>query len=301
MAINTTSIASTLRPGLAAITGDYASYPSQWSEMFEVYESDKASEIEIEMKFLGNGQIVPEGSPAPIDTMGERTKTTYTHQYIMLSFNITHQAIVDNLYKTRFPMMAKSLKRSMAQTKEVLGASIFNNGFDPAYPIGDGEPFFSLNHPIDGGVIANRPAIGQDLAEGPLESAIMNIQQFRDVAGLICMNKPLKLFVDTSTQFTADRLLGSAFRTQVANNDISAVYNMNAVPQGYRTNQFFTNRGRWMLMTDAPDGMKHYIREPLETDVYTDFSTSNLLAKAWERYSFGVTNWRCAWGNGPGI
>ena len=53
----------------------------------------------------------------------------------------------------------------------------------------------------------------------------------------------------------------------------------------------------WFLLTDAPDGFKLYQREALETDVYTEFNTDNLLAKAVERYSFGVSNPRAAWGN----
>lgn len=300
MAINTTAIANLLRPGLAAVFGDYANYPSQWSEIFETYESDKAVEIEVEMKMLGLAQIRPEGSPTAVDTMGQRIVTSYTHKYVALSFTITRQAIMDNLYKTKFPLMVKALKKSMAQTKEILGSSILNNGFDNSYPIGDGQPLFSTAHPIDGSVVANRPTVQADLNEASLESAIIAIQQFKDQAGLIVQAKPEKMVVPPQGQFVADRLLGSAFRTNTANNDISAIYNVSAIPQGYRVNQYLTLPNSWFVLTDAPDGFKHYIREPLETDVYTDFATDNLLAKAVERYSFGVSNFRCAYGsNGP--
>jgi len=297
MAINTTAIANLLRPGLAAVFGDYPSYPSQWSEIFETYESDKAVEIEVEMKMLGLAQIRAEGAPTAVDSMGQRIITSYVHKYVALSFNITRQAIKDNLYKTKFPLMVRALKKSMAQTKEILGASVLNNGFSSSFPIGDGQPLFSLNHPIDGGVVANRPSTYADLNEASLESAIISIQQFKDQAGLIVQTKPEKLVVPPQGQFVADRLLGSAFRTNTANNDISAVYNTSAVPQGYRVNQFLTTANAWFLLTDAPDGFKHYIREAIETDVYADFSTDNLLAKAVERYSFGVSNFRAAYGS----
>ncbi len=297
MAINTTAIANLLRPGLAAVFGDYPNYPSQWSEFFEVYESDKAVEIEVEMKMLGLAQIRAEGAPTAVDTMGQRIITSYVHKYVALSFNITRQAIKDNLYKTKFPLMVRALKKSMAQTKEILGASVLNNGFSSSFPIGDGQPLFSLSHPIDGGVVANKPSVAADLNEASLESAIITIQQFKDQAGLIVQTKPEKLIVPPQGQFTAERLLASAFRTNTANNDISAVYNVSAVPQGYRVNQFLTTANAWFLMTDAPDGFKHYVREAIETDVYADFSTDNLLAKAVERYSFGVSNFRAAYGS----
>lgn len=299
MAINTGAIANLLRPGLAAVFGSYPMYPSQWSEIFDVYESDKAVEIEVEMKMLGLAQIRPEGAQTAMDTMGQRIITNYQHKYIGLGFVITRQAIMDNLYKTRFPMMATALRDSLAQTKEILGAAVLNNGFNSAFPIGDGKPLFSTQHPIDGGVFANTPSTPSDLNEASLESAIITIQQFKNQAGLIVQTKPKKLIVAPQNQFVAERLLGSAFRTGTNNNDISAVYNITAIPEGYRTNQFLTATSgqAWYLLTDAPDGFKHYVREKVETDVYTDFSTDNLQAKAIERYSFGVSNPRAAYGN----
>lgn len=298
MAINTTAIANLLRPGLSAVFGDYPLYPSQWSDIFETYDSDKAVEIEVEMKMLGLAQIRPEGSPTATDTMGQRIVTNYVHKYVALSFSITRQAIMDNLYKTKFPLMVRALKKSMAQTKEVLAASILNNGFSASFPIGDGQALYSTAHPIDGNTVANTPSVSTDLNEASLEAAIISIQQFKDQAGLIVQTKPEKLVVPPQGQFVAERLLGSAFRTNTGNNDISAIFNVSAFPQGYRVNQYLTLPNSWYVINDAPDGFKHFVREPIETDVYTDFSTDNLLAKAVERYSFGVSNFRASYASG---
>ena len=302
MAINTGAIANLLRPGLAAILSEQPKYPTQWSEIFEVYESDKAQEIEVEMKMLGLAQIRAEGAATAFDTMGQRIITNYLHQWVALGFVITRQSIEDNLYKSYFPMGARALRDSLNQSKEILGASILNNGFSATFPVGDGQPLFSTAHPIDGGTYANTPTVVSDLNEASLEQAIIGIQQFRDQAGLIIKNQPRKIIVGPQNQFVADRLLGSAFRTNTANNDISAVYNMSSVPDGFRVNQFVTQINSpavntWFLLTDAPQGFKHYIRTKAETDVYTDFSTDNLQCKGVERYSFGVTNPRAAWGN----
>jgi phage major head subunit gpT-like protein len=300
MAINTTQIANLLRPGLSAVFGDYPLYPSQWSDIYSVYESDKAVEIEVEMKLLGLGQIRPEGGPTAVDTMGQRVITNYVHRYVALSFAITRQSLMDNLYKTKFPLMAKALKKSLAQTKEILAASVINNGNLAAFPIGDGQPLFSTAHPIDGGVYANTPSVQADLNEASLESAIITIQQFKDQAGLIVQTRPEKMIVPPQGQFVAERLLASAFRTNTSNNDVNAVYNLSAIPQGYRVNNYLTSPNFWMILTDAPDSFKHFVREPIATDVYTDFNTDNLLAKAVERYSFGISNARGAYGSfGP--
>jgi len=229
--------------------------------------------------------------------MGQRVISTYYHRYTSVGFIITRQAMKDNLYESQFPLQAQSLRNSMLQSKEVNGASVLNNGFSSSYPGGDGQPLFSTAHPIDTGTFANTPSVQVDLNESSLQDAIVTISQFRDQAGLITMTKPTKLIVPPQLQFTADRILHSQFRTGTANNDINAIYNIGAVPQGYRVNHFLTDTNGWFLMTDAPNGLKHYVREALETDVFTDFTSDNLLAKAIERYSFGWSNPRGSFGS----
>lgn len=297
MAINTTAIRDLLRPGLAAVFGDYPMYPGQWSEIFEKHTSDKAVEIEVEVKLLGLAQIKAEGASTAYGEMGQRYVTNYVNRYTSIGFIITRQAIKDNLYQSSFPLQAKALRQSMEQTKEVLGASVLNNGFSANFPIGDGQPLFSTQHPIDNGVVANTFSVQADLNETSLQDAIVGVQRFKDAAGLRIMTKPTKLIVPAELQWTATRLLESQFRTATANNDINAIYNNSAVPQGYRVNMFLTDTNSWFLLTDAPNAFKYYEREALETDVYTDFDTDNLKAKAIERYSFGCSNFRGGWGS----
>jgi hypothetical protein len=297
MAINTTAIRDLLRPGLAAVFGDYPMYPGQWSEIFEKHTSDKAVEIEVEVKLLGLAQIKAEGASTAYGEMGQRFVTNYVNRYTSIGFIITRQAIKDNLYQSSFPLQAKALRQSMEQTKEVLGASVLNNGFSANFPIGDGQPLFSTAHPIENGTVANTFTVQADLNETSLQDAIVGVQRFRDAAGLRIMTKPTKLIVPAELQWTATRLLQSQFRVDTANNDINAIYNNSAVPQGYRVNMFLTDTNSWYLQTDAPNGFKYYEREALETDVYTDFDTDNLKAKAIERFSFGCSNFRGGWGS----
>lgn len=292
MAINTTAIQSLLRPGLAAVFGDYPQYPAQWSDIYEKHTSDKAVEIEVEVKLLGLASIKAEGASISFDTMGQRYTTNYVHRYAAIGFIITRQALKDNLYQSRFPMQAKALKNSLAQTKETLGAAVLNNGWDTNYPIGDGQPVFSTAHPIDGSTVSNTFTVQADLNETSLQDAVVAVQRFRDAANLRVMTKPTKLIVPAELQWTAERLLKSQYRTDTANNDVSAIYSLSSVPQGHRVNMFLSDTNAWFLMTDAPNGFKYYEREAIETDVQIDFDTQNLKAMAIERYSFGVSNFR---------
>lgn len=297
--INTTAIRDLLRPGLAAIVTPDAPYPEQWREVFSVNKSDKEREIEVEIKTLGLAQIKAQGASIAYDSMQETFLTNYVNKFIGIGFIITSEALEDNLYKKDFPMQAEALKSSLKETKETLGASIFNNGFDTSYPIGDGQPVFSTAHPISGGpgTIANTFSVQVDLSEASLQDMIIGVQKFRSANGLLEANKPQKLLVPRELQFTANRLLNSEFRTGTANNDINATYNMSAVPMGYTVNQYLTDTNAYFLMTNASNGFKYYERKPITTDMYVDFDTDSLKAKAIERYCFGVTNFRASFGS----
>jgi len=298
--INTSEIAQLLRPGLKAVFGMLPIYPEQWTELYTTYDSDKYQEFDVEMKYLGPADIKQEGQPISTDTMGQRILTTYVHKRVGLSFTITLEAIEDNLYQQQFPQQAVSLRDSLKVTKNILGANVVNNAFNPAYPIGDGQPVCSTQHVIDGGVYANTFPDGSpyvDFSEAGVEQAILIIQKLPMQSGILAQVMPKKLMIPRELQFAATRLLESAFRVDVANNDINALYHRNYIPEGFRVNQFFTSPSAWFILTDAPHGLKHFQRSPVKSDTYVDWATDNVMAKATERYSFGVSNARGIFGS----
>jgi hypothetical protein len=254
------------------------------------------------MKYLGAADIKPEGQPIATDSMGQRIVTNYIHKRVGLSFTITKEAVEDNLYQSQFPQQAVSLRNSLRITKNILGANVLNNAFNAAYPIGDGQSVCSATHPIDGGVFSNTLAGGAtvDFSEAGVEQAIIQIQKFPMQSGILSQTMAKKLILPRELQFAASRLLNSAFRVDVANNDINALYHNDYIPDGYKINQFLTSATSWFIITDAEDGLKHFQRTPVETDTYVDYPTDNVMAKATERYSFGVSNPRGIFGS-PGV
>lgn len=298
--INTGQIAQLLRPGLKAVFGQYPTYPEQWTEIFKTYQSDKYQEIEVEMKYLGAADIKPEGQPIATDTMGQRVVTNYIHKRVGLSFTITKEAVEDNLYQSQFPQQAVSLRNSLRITKNILGANVLNNAFIDAYPIGDGKSVCAVDHPIDGGIFSNRLAAGGatvDFSEAGVEQAIIQIQKFPMQSGILSQTMARKMILPRELQFAASRLLNSTFRVDTANNDVNALYHNDYIPEGYKINQFLTSTTAWFIITDAPDGLKHFQRTAVETDTYVDYPTDNVMAKATERYSFGVSNPRGIFGS----
>ena len=196
----------------------------------------------------------------------------------------------DNLYDSLSARYTKALARGMAYTKQVKAANPLNNGFT-SYNSGDGVTLFSASHPlVNGGTNANRPSVGADLNETSLENAIIEIAAFTDERGLLIAARPQRLIVPPALMFTAERLLETTQRVATADNDINAIRNMGAIPGGYSVNHYFTDSNAFFLITDVPNGMKHFQRTAMETSMDGDFYTGNVRYKARERYSFGVSD-----------
>jgi len=185
----------------------------------------------------------------------------------------------------------KALARSMAYTKQVRAASVLNNGFNAAFPGGDGVALFSTAHPlVSGGTNSNRPTTGADLNETSLEAAVIQIAAWTDERGLLIAAKPKKLIVPPALQFVATRLLETELRVGTADNDINAIKNNGSIPEGYTVNNYLTDVNAWFLCTDVPNGMKHFVRTPLSNSMDGDFDTGNVRYKSRERYSFGFSD-----------
>jgi hypothetical protein len=90
--------------------------------------------------------------------------------------------------------------------------------------------------------------------------------------------------------FVATRILDSELRVSTADNDINALKNNGSIPEGYSVNHYLTDSNAFYIITDVPNGMKHFERTALETSMDGDFDTGNVRYKARERYSFGVSD-----------
>ena len=205
-----------------------------------------------------------------------------------MGFSITEEAMEDNLYDSLSTRYTKALARAMAYSKQVKAANILNNGFNAAFPGGDGVSLFSTAHPlVSGGTNSNRPSVATDLNETALENAVIQIAAWTDEKGLLIAAKPRKLIIPPALMFVATRLLETNLRVGTTDNDINALKNNGAIPEGYTVNHFLTDPNAWFLTTDVPNGLKHFVRVPMSTSMDTDFDTGNNRYKARERYSFG--------------
>ena len=289
MAISRAQLLKELLPGLNALFGlEYAKYGEEHKEIYETETSERSFEEETKLSGFSAAPVKNEGSAIAYDNAQEAWSTRYTHETIALGFSITEEAIEDNLYDSLSARYTKSLARAMAYTKQVKAAAVLNNGFSNSYPGGDGVSLFNTDHPlISGGVNSNTPSTQADLNETSLEAAVIQIAAWTDERGLLIAAKPKKLIVPPALMFTAKRLLDTELRVATADNDINALKQMGAIPEGYTVNHFLTDTNGWFLTTDVPNGLKHFVRTPLQNSMDGDFDTGNVRYKARERYSFG--------------
>jgi hypothetical protein len=291
MAISRAQLLKELLPGLNALFGlEYAKYGDEAAEIFETESSDRSFEEETKLSGFSAAPVKGEGSAIEYDNAQEAWTARYTHETIAMGFSLTEEAIEDNLYDSLSSRYTKALARGMAYTKQVKGASILNNAFAGS-TYGDGQTLCSTAHPlVSGGTNSNRPAVAADLNETSLEAAVIQIAGWTDERGLLIAAKPAKLVIPPSLQFVATRLLDTELRVSTADNDINAIRTNGAIPGGYTVNNYLTDTNAWFLMTDVPNGLKHFVRSPMQTSMDADFDTGNSRYKARERYSFGVSD-----------
>jgi hypothetical protein len=300
MAISRAQLLKELLPGLNALFGlEYKKYEDEHAEIYETENSERSFEEEVKLSGFGAAPVKNEGSAISYDNAQEAFTARYNHETIAMGFAITEEAMEDNLYDSLSSRYTKALARAMAYTKQVKAAYPLNAGFS-AYQSGDGVSLFNANHPIvSGGVNSNRPSVGVDLNETSLEAAVIQIADWTDERGLLIAARPRKLIVPPDLMFVAQRILATELRPATADNDINALRSMGVIPEGFSVNHYLTDTNAWFLMTDVPNGMKHFVRAPLETSMDGDFDTGNVRYKARERYSFGVSDPLGIWGS-PG-
>jgi hypothetical protein len=299
MAISRAQLAKELEPGLNALFGmEYARYDNEHSEIYETESSDRAFEEEVLIVGFGDAKVKTEGQGVSFDNASEGFTARYTHETVALAFALTEEAVEDNLYDRLGARYTKALARSMAHTKQVKSANVLNNAFSSSYTGGDGVSLINTSHPLAyGGTLANRASTMADLNETSLENALISISTFVDDRSMILALQGTKLIVPPQLQFVVDRLLETPGRVGTADNDINAIKNMGLLPQGSAVNHFLSDTDAWFLLTDCPDGLKHFERSPISTSMEGDFDTGNVRYKARERYSFGFSNPRCVFGS----
>ncbi len=300
--ITTASHPKALWPGIKAWWGQvYDEHPTEYTDLFASDTSRQNYEEDVQLTGFALVPRKPEGQGTTYDSEVQGFTTRYTHIAYALGYIVTKEEKDDNLYETVSKKRSAALAMSFRQTKENIGANIYNRAFNGTYLGGDGVSLCATNHPnTTGGTWANKPTVDVDLSESALEDAIIALMGFTNDRGLLINVMPQTLHIARNELFNAQRILKSSYQTGNANNDINVIKSGNYIPGGFKVNHYFTSPHAWFIRTNVREGMKYYERVGIEFDQDNDFDTDNAKAKGYERYSFGWTDPRAIWGvNGP--
>jgi hypothetical protein len=289
-----------LWPGVANWFGQVLDeYPKEYAQMYDEETSDKAYEEDVEGYGFGLAVEKPQGASFTYDDHNQGYIARYTHAMWALGYIVTYEETKDNQYTAKAFKRSKMLAFSMNQTKEVNGAALLNNGFtDTTFP-GDSAALFSASHPTLGGGLQSNLLTAADFSEAALEDALIQISVAQNNRGLIINLIPELLIVSPYDIFQAEKVVESPLTTIDAGNAINAVRRLNKLPKGYMVNHYLSDPDAWFIKTNQPEGLKLYQREKIQFTQDNDGDTMNAKAKAFERYKFGISDWRGIYGN-PG-
>lgn len=296
--INTGSFAKALWPGVNAWYGKaYDEYPVEYTELFEKHSSSRAWEEDVGTSGLGLAVQKGEGAPITYDSERQAFVTRYQHAVFALGFVITREMMEDDQYDIVGKRKAEGLAFSMRQTKEIIGANVYNRAFSGSYTGGDGVAMISASHPnVAGGTWSNKISTDADLSEAALEQACIDIAGFTNDRGLLIAVRPESLIIPRQQIFEAKRILATEGRVGTDLNDLNAIKTMGVIPK-IVTNHYLTDPDAWFIRTNVKHGLKYFERRADSFEMDNDFDTENAKFKATARYSFGWTDPRGIYGS----
>ena len=299
MAINRATIVDALDANLNQMFQDgLESWGEEYTKYCNVGSSDKQSEMDSYESGFGAMPAKTEGTAASYDTIYPGIKKIYTHTTYALGYEITEEAIEDNLKTPEtFNKLPSALVRSGTETVEITAANIFNNGFSSSYTGFDGVELFSELHPLlGGGNQANEPSTDADLSVSSLTAGLTSIEKYTDERGLKNPTKAVLLLVPVDLWNVAEELLGSEYKPYVANNEVNALQKKDLQ---YFVGHYLTDTDAWFLLAEkGMHAIKFFWRVKMGAlRRGTDFDSTNLKHLQRMRFSCGWSHYRGTYGS----
>lgn len=288
-----------LWPGVYAWFGaKYDEHGKEYTELFDIKSSSKNFEEMVQHTGFGLAPVKPEGQSTAYDSHSQGYIARGTNVAYSLGYIVTREELADNLYSEVSMRRAGSLAFSMAQTRENVGANVYNRAFNASFTGGDGVELLSTAHPSLAGNQSNELATAADLSEASLEDLTIQIMDAVDPKGLKISLVPKCLVVPTALVYDAERILQSQLRSGTADNDTNALRAMGVIPKVV-VNHYLTDSDAWFIRTNAPDSLCWFDREPVQFTKDSDFDTDNAKAKGYMRFVPFWGDWRGLYGS-PG-
>lgn len=297
--IGTGSHPKALWPGVYAWFGaTYDEHPAEYPELFDMKTSTQNYEELAQHTGFGLAPVKPEGSSTVYDSHSQGYIARAQHVAYSLGYIVTREELADNLYEKVSMRRAGSLAFSMNQTRENVGANVYNRAFNASFTGGDGKELLATDHPSLAGNQSNELSVAASFSEASLEDLTIQIMQAVDTKGLKISLIPKCLVGPVNLVYDFERVLKSTLQNDTANNAINALKASGAIPKAI-TNHYLSDTNNWFIRTNATDGLCWFDREAVEFGKDEDFDTDNAKAKGYMRFSTVWGDWRTLYGSAP--
>ena len=299
MAINTGLWMKAMWPGVNKFYGqEYKEHPVEFTDLFDTFTSRNAWEEDVGTSGFGLFQVKGQGAPISYDSNRQGFTSRYTMITYGLGFQITKEMIEDDQYDVAMEKAGRGLAFSIRQTKEILGAQVYDRATTSGYTGGDGVVLLSTAHVnIAGGTYSNKLSVDADLSEAALEQAVIDIMKLKNDRSLNIAVMPQSLIIPVDLWAEAEKILKTPTEVGTANNTVNVV--RGKFPKGIKVNHYLTDTDAWFIRTNVRDGMKYFVRREDSFDMDDDFDTDNAKYKATFRCAFGWSDPRGIFGS-PG-
>ena len=294
---NTSAFGKALWPGINKWYGKaYNEFNVEYTDLFETFKTSRHFEEEIGVVSFGLAKRKAEGAPVEYEGESQGYITRYEPDEYALGFIITEIMMEDDLYGVAGERKSKGLAFSMRQTKEIVGANVYNRAFNSSYVGGDGSALCASAHANkSGGTWSNLATTA--ISELALEQAVIAMGKWTNDKGMKISVTPECIIIPVDLQFDVKRILGSELRPFTSDNELNALKSMGNFPKGVKVNHYLTDTDAWFIRTNVADGMKYFERRADYFKMDEDFDTSNAKYKAAGRYTFGWTDPRGMYGS----
>lgn len=284
------SFAKDLYPGVKKWWGmAYNEFPVEYTGLFESESTSRAFEEYAQFTGLGLAAVKREGAGVTYDDMTQGYVTRFVPVNYALGFAVSKEAVEDGISGIVSKKRAKYLAFSFRQTKEIVGANIYNRAFSGSYTGPDGVSLIDTAHVnFTGGTYSNQLSTNADFSEAGLEQMCIQIAGATNDRGLKIKLMPNKLIVPYQLEFEVERVLGSMYRPGTSDNDVNAIKSLGKFPGGVCISHYLMDTDAWFCRTNIKDdGMLYFSRKKIEFTTDNEFDTENAKFKATERYCFG--------------
>lgn len=273
--------------------------PEEFREVFRMQSTDKPHVQYTGMGTLGVFTETDENQDVTFDSPNQGFDKTLTPLQYSLGFSVSHIALADDKIGP-LKNLAAHLGRSYTETRNILAADIFNNGFNSSFTGADGVELFSTLHLQDGSTVTfrNELATAADLSISSLRTALIDFANFRDGRNKRLNLRPNKIIVPRDLEWDTREILKSQLRADTSNNAINAFQGdeMNTGGFGIKVWNYLTDTDAWFLQAPEEDHWLIFLeREAFNVASDVRFRNRAMETAAWARFDVDWVN------NGIGI